>query len=199
MNCQHHIERLPWLRNGSLPEAEARDLRVHLKQCEACASAWREILEVEKIFESHLDSEALVDLAFGEGDCSPWETQHLARCSQCAEELALVRNDLVPEKAPQPAPWRRYSVAATFAIALLGGVLWNQMKAPEYSSSVNMAQEESSSWTEDTDSMVFADGFESGDLNSWSTASTSAENAKKLLFSDGFESGSLDGWSASSL
>ncbi len=198
MNCQHHIERLPWLRNGSLPEAQARDLRTHLKQCEVCASAWQEILEVEKIFESHLDSETLVDLAFGEADGSPWETQHLARCPQCAEELALVQDDLEPAKTSKPAPWRRFSIAAGFAIALLGGIMWNQMKAPEYST-VSVAQEDSSSWMESTENLVFADGFESGDLNSWSTASTSAENANKLLFSDGFESGSLHGWSASSL
>ncbi len=151
MNCARAEELLPWLLNGSLDAAQAGSVRAHLAGCAACRTAWVDTTWVAELSASHLPAANLVDLATGVvlpgGDRVAAEA-HLATCTACAAELALLReswtahgaaldtNEELPESRIAPGPhgnasaqrpratrdWRNLALAASVAGMVLGGV-----------------------------------------------------------------------------
>jgi hypothetical protein len=90
MTCEHAIEHLPWLLNGSLAAGERDEVWHHLETCESCRRALAETREAWSVFAQHLPSQNLVALAWGEAPSEAVQ-EHLATCPQCAAELELAR------------------------------------------------------------------------------------------------------------
>jgi Putative zinc-finger len=128
MTCDHAIELLPWLLNGSLAAGERDEVWHHLETCERCRQTLAETREAWSVFAQHLPSQDLVALAWGEAPSEAVE-EHLASCPRCAAELELARMSrrleeednivLFPAAKPRPAAapsWsRRVAVAAGLA------------------------------------------------------------------------------------
>ena len=136
MNCEHAVELLPWLLNGTLGQDERRQVREHLMGCEACRQALADTRLAWKAFDQHLPPEALVALAWGEtptGIDPALAELHLASCPECAAELELVRtgrhleeDDRIAVLTPRARPsspvarpswtgWRAAALAAGLA------------------------------------------------------------------------------------
>jgi hypothetical protein len=138
MTCDHAIERLPWLLNGTLEAAERDEVRHHLETCESCPRALSETREAWSVFAQHLPSQNLVALAWGETPSEVVE-EHLASCARCAAELELVRMSrrleeedniaLFPAAKPRPAAvprrWQAAAIAAGLA-AVVSAFGWIQ-------------------------------------------------------------------------
>jgi len=136
VDCRQIIELLPWFLNGSLSPDEDRQLRGHLKDCDRCRAELGEVLFAAKMFSTHPETAALVELVFDppSADRQALE-QHLLLCPDCAEQVALLRRSafLLGErvKLPDPVPyavrrvsrlWRPAAVAASLLSVLsLGG------------------------------------------------------------------------------
>jgi hypothetical protein len=142
MTCDHAIELLPWLLNGSLEAAERGEAWHHLETCESCRRALTETREAWSTFAQHLPSQDLVALAWGEAPSEAAE-EHLASCARCAAELELARmsrrleeaDNIVPFPAarPRPAagavPWsRRLAVAAGLAAVVAASGWWHEAR-----------------------------------------------------------------------
>jgi hypothetical protein len=143
MNCDHAIEFLPWLLNGSLEATERDEVEQHLATCERCRAALNDTRDAWTIFNQHIPSDALVALAYGEvpeGIDPAVAERHLATCPECAAELELARisrrledDKIVPFPDPRPRPepvadrgsrtWRAAALAAGLA-GLVAGTGW---------------------------------------------------------------------------
>jgi hypothetical protein len=131
MTCDHAIERLPWLLNGTLEAAERDEVWHHLESCESCRTALSETREAWSVFAQHLPSQDLVALAWGNAPSEAVE-EHLASCAPCAAELELVRMSrrleeedniaLFPAAKPRPAAVPRRWQAAAIAAGLVAAV-----------------------------------------------------------------------------
>jgi len=131
MTCEHAIEHLPWLVNGSLEAGERDEVWHHLETCESCRRALEETREAWSVFAQHLPSQNLVALAWGEPPSEAVQ-EHLATCPQCAAELELARMSrrleeednvaLFPAARPPRETGREYRGwrAAAIAASLVG-------------------------------------------------------------------------------
>ena len=135
MNCEHAVELLPWLLNGTLGQDERRQVREHLAGCEACRQALADTRLAWEAFDQHLPAEAMVALAWGETPTSidpALAELHLASCPECAAELELARTSrrleeddriavLTPRARPS-SPVARPSWTGWRAAALAAGL-----------------------------------------------------------------------------
>jgi anti-sigma factor RsiW len=143
MTCEHSIELLPWLLNGTLEPQEREEVRQHLRTCERCRQALPETQAAWRLFDEHLPTETLIALAYGEtpdGLDPAAVERHLASCPQCAADLELARMSrrledddkvaLFPGPTPQRVKhgesrkWRSAALAAGLAgvVALSGWI-----------------------------------------------------------------------------
>jgi hypothetical protein len=100
--CDWTVERLPWWVNGTLEEAEARGVEVHLAECATCRDELAATRGALALYGAHLPVGALLDLiedeaagsecAMNGGELSrEAAVAHLGHCAACREELALLR------------------------------------------------------------------------------------------------------------
>jgi hypothetical protein len=148
MDCKRISELIPWLINGSLPEAEKSLVGAHLADCANCRKAVDEtkfLLQTAKI---HIPVEVLLDFAETKTvknfDTKLFEN-HLAACNECSEQLLLSTEsfesledaEMVIPPLENPAPnwisnifqsvkmWRFAAVSALALLLLtLGGLLY---------------------------------------------------------------------------
>jgi hypothetical protein len=110
MHCEEVSARLPWLLNGTLEDAEAREVPEHLAGSAACREA------LEGMVATHLEG-----------------------CADCRGELALAHESRRLESAPEGAGrWtarlafgRWAAVAAGLAAGLVIGAWWGGGRAPQ--------------------------------------------------------------------
>lgn len=148
MDCKRITELLPWLINGTLPEAEKSLIGEHLADCAPCQKVLDETKLMLKAANSHIPAEVLLTFAekkaVGNFDQVLFE-KHLASCDECSEQLLLASEsfesledtELVIPTFETPSPnWilnifqsvRMWRFAAVSALALLlltlGGLLY---------------------------------------------------------------------------
>lgn len=132
MTCDHAIELLPWLLNGTIVAAERDEIRRHLETCEGCREALADTREAWALYNLHLPSAAVVALAYGEepaGLDSQIVQLHLSSCPECAAELELARTSRRLEEAdnlslfPAPAAPRKSRESATWRTAAMAAGL----------------------------------------------------------------------------
>jgi hypothetical protein len=93
-DCQHIAELMPWLLNGTLDEAERRQVRHHLAQCQQCQRGLDETAMALAVHRQHAPAEAIVDYAFDRpvtGIEPELLRQHLDFCRECAEQVEMAR------------------------------------------------------------------------------------------------------------
>ena len=145
MTCEHAVEQLPWLLNGSLEAGERDEVWHHLETCESCRRALEETREAWSVFAQHLPSQNLVALAWGEPPSDAVQ-EHLASCPQCAAELELARMSrrleeednvaLFPAARPQREAgrayrgWRAAAIAASLAGVIAAGGWFQERRQP---------------------------------------------------------------------
>ena len=146
MTCDHAIELLPWLLNGSLAEGERDEMWHHLEMCERCRQSLAETREAWSVFAQHLPSQDLVALAWGETPTAAVE-EHLVSCPSCAAELELARmsrrleeedNVALFPAAAKPRTetgrayrgWRAAAIAASLAGLIAAGGWFQSLRAP---------------------------------------------------------------------
>jgi hypothetical protein len=145
MTCDHAIELLPWLLNGSLAAGERDEVWHHLETCERCRQTLAETRETWSVFAQHLPSQDLVALAWGETPSEAVE-EHLASCPSCAAELELARMSRRLEQAdnlaifPAARPtgearrWRLAALAAGLTgLIAVSGWLYTAQQASDLS------------------------------------------------------------------
>jgi RNA polymerase sigma factor (sigma-70 family) len=139
MDCEAATERLPWLYAGSLEPAEAAEVRRHLEGCERCRAELQQTRQAAAVFDAHLPSAVLVDVAWDRpvtAFADDLVQAHLDGCASCREELALLQESrrLEPqaEAAPvvRPVRWHKIALPATLAAGLAAGALWGRGTAP---------------------------------------------------------------------
>jgi len=93
MDCDHAIERLPWLLNGTLAPAERHEVEAHAAECPRCRAALAETRSAWEVFAQHVASDDLVAYAADEPTAVPRGTveRHLASCPECAAEVEMAR------------------------------------------------------------------------------------------------------------
>ena len=133
VNCDEAVERLPWLIGGGLDGQEADAVRAHVAGCPACQSALDETRRAAEVFDAHLPTSVLVDLAWDRAAAAPdvpadLAERHLASCAECAEGLALLRQSRELERAsdlvrPGAAAPTRVSRFAGWGGALAAGLV----------------------------------------------------------------------------
>jgi hypothetical protein len=141
MDCEAASERLPWLYAGSLAPEEAAELRRHLEGCPRCRAEMDETRRAAAVFDAHLPTEVVLDLAWDRPVLAlPADVvrAHLDTCAACTEDLALARESRRlegqrPEAATvrplRPAgrsAWRVAALPATLAAGLAAGALWGR-------------------------------------------------------------------------
>lgn len=148
MDCKRISELLPWLINGTLPEAEKSLIGEHLADCAACQKILDDTKLMLKAANSHIPAEVLLTFAekkaVGNYDQTLFE-KHLASCDECSEQLLLASESfesledaeivIPPLENPQPnwisnifqsiQMWRFAAVSALCLLLLtLGGLLY---------------------------------------------------------------------------
>src|SRR5688572_1742305 len=169
MDCGHVSELLPWFKNGSLAGPEQEQVREHLAQCRACQQELSETSLAWSVYEQHLPTEALVNLAYDRPLVATQQRlfdHHLSACADCAEQLDLVRANRrleAAEEAVEPGViipmasrravwwqrtsiWRYGAIAASilFFVAASGWLRsWQQLRNPQadQSAQVNALRE----------------------------------------------------------
>lgn len=136
MNCENMLEYLPFRANGTLSEAEAKQVDEHLRSCASCRQELEKTHLAAAIYAAHPSPDQLWQLAAGE-PVSPAVSAHATGCASCAEEVAMIREsqktlaDAETKAAPGRVvrgPWLktpalRFALAAGLALAVLGPVL----------------------------------------------------------------------------
>lgn len=203
MNCQHAIELLPWLINGSLDGEEGRLTRKHLAGCEECRREAGEAARAWEVLTQHITSLALAEYAQGlpPSALEPKRIErHLALCPACRQELEWATTDRVFElatvrqaragAASQPGRssgagvrsvrWRSIAVAASLtALVASGGLIRDLGERDQGKRDVALSLETTASATPMAQPTTPA----------WQTGSS--------IFGDGFESGSTLKWTSS--
>jgi hypothetical protein len=141
MDCEGASERLPWLYAGSLDPGEAAEVRRHLEGCARCRAELQETRQAAAVFDAHLPTAVLVDLAWERpvtAIAAELVQAHLAACAECREELELVRESrrleaAAPAEVVRPVrwSWRTAALPATLAAGLAAGALWGRGTAPQ--------------------------------------------------------------------
>ncbi len=139
-DCTEAIERLPWLLNGSLGDAERVTVLDHLRACSSCRAELAAVREAWTLFNAHPPSRDLVAFALGDRVESARDLKaHVEGCSICTEDVDLVRaNGKIetlawPRTTDSPTMWRRSFFAAaavamvTIAVSLFA---WTSIKGP---------------------------------------------------------------------
>ncbi|HEY5838342.1 MAG TPA: zf-HC2 domain-containing protein [Pyrinomonadaceae bacterium] len=128
MDCGHVAELLPWLKNGSLAGPEQELVREHLAQCHACQQELSETSLAWSVYQQHLPTEALVNLAYDRSLVASQQTlydRHLKACTDCAEQLDLVRASRRLEAAEESAePGVIIPLASRRAVRWQGASVW---------------------------------------------------------------------------
>ena len=104
MNCEHCIEKLPWLLNGTLDREEQSAVQLHLKECTSCAEELDRLEELSELFSPHPSTRMLVHFAERrDGPRNAVMMEHLRSCSACAEKVAQSRGaaDLALQLDPE--------------------------------------------------------------------------------------------------
>lgn len=158
--CNDIESLLPWYLNRTLDESETGLVSAHLPVCEACRRALDETREAAFVFAAHaaptvLAGAILEPTSVASAEHSMLE-EHLSYCQTCALESEIVRDsDRVERRAPaRSVAW---AVAAGFAAAVVGVSLLAPAEQPEPQRLQVAAASE----------VVFADGFEDGELANW--------------------------------
>jgi len=142
--CRQVVLDLPWLANGSLSEARAREVREHLICCTACRRELRETRAVLELFDEVGQSRPV----------------GVARVLQPARWLRL------PAGAPAALRW------AAAILALLGSAYLYVSIVPGFSGPTlgeNLVADVPAERPAEPDQgILFRDGFESRDLTYWS-------------------------------
>jgi len=142
-DCEHIAELLPWLLNGTLDEAEQRQVREHLAQCSQCQRGLDETALALAVYRQHAPAESLVDYAFDRpapGIEPELLRRHVDLCRECAEQVEMARAsrhwaetqeaNAVPPAAQEKRRWREWlwpklALATCLAGAIaLGAGLW---------------------------------------------------------------------------
>ena len=142
MTCESATELLPFLLNGSLADLERTDVLEHVRACDGCRQALREVAFVWIASDAHPPAESLLDYAQGDDlGAFPRDLleQHLATCDGCTQAVAAAcspPNDSVtfpiPEALLEAEPlhqlddtkrWRALAIAASLFAATLASVL----------------------------------------------------------------------------
>jgi hypothetical protein len=154
MDCGRVAELLPWLKNGSLAGPEQELMRHHLAQCRECQRELAETSVAWEVYEQHVPTEALINLAYDRPIVATQRTlfdHHLSVCVDCADQLELVRESRRLEAREEPgvvipiasgrelwwqrtSVWRYGAIAATllFFIAAAGWLRsWQQIRNPQ--------------------------------------------------------------------
>jgi len=140
VRCPEVVGRLPELLNGTLAGPEREEIRSHLYGCPVCGLEWHETRLGAAVFASHPTSDVIVALAWdrlGSGDDAEVARQHVASCSECAEDVALARDSregeelapAAPVRSPARRVWRPVPAALAAGLTVLafgGGVFWEQ-------------------------------------------------------------------------
>lgn len=135
MTCDEARERLPWLLNGSLTEAETRAVEDHLAGCAGCREELEQTRLAARLFATHPSTGDLVCYVFGDLEATDAQrvAEHIASCAPCREELAMVtasqqqigRLETVPRRwASRPAAVSWLPLAASIVLALLAATGW---------------------------------------------------------------------------
>lgn len=190
--CKSVAESLPWLLNGTLGKAEVASVVAHVRDCSGCRREIREAVETAELMTAHLPTMVLAEHALGLPTEWPVEAidAHLAICSSCRGELALVQMDTgldedgesaeparvlsfpavandTPGRSVASSDWTRWAAAAGLIAALGGswivGGLDSASEGPTQLAQHELPPVEKPVSVE----MVFSDGFESGDLEQW--------------------------------
>jgi len=132
MDCQDASERLPWLLGGGLNAGEADEVRAHLAHCARCREEMADTRRAAAVFDAHLPTAAIVDLAWDrpvEGLADGVVRAHLDGCPECSEELALTRlsrdqESSLPEagQGRSASRWRWTLLPATLAAGVVLGL-----------------------------------------------------------------------------
>lgn len=158
IECERVAQLLPWLKNRTLEGAEQRLVREHLAHCQECQRESAETTFAWAVYQHHVPAEDLVNLAYDRplvaAEHDLFE-RHLSACTDCAEQLEMVRAsrrlESEEEKAMKPgvvvplvsrAPgwwqrtpvWQYGAIAATllFVIVAFGWFRsWQQRVPPE--------------------------------------------------------------------
>jgi hypothetical protein len=144
MDCNDVVERLPWLLSGALPPEETQAVRDHLARCPACRSALADTRDAAAVFDAHLPTSTILDLAWDRpvpGLEPPVAQRHLESCAACREELELARQsrelEAEPDAAAVPASARpprampvRFVLPATLAAGLVVGFALGARRTP---------------------------------------------------------------------
>ena len=190
VTCESVAESLPWILNGTLDEAETAAVVAHVESCESCRRELQEAVEAAGLMTAHLPTLVIAEYALGLPTEFATEDieAHLAACPSCRQELALVQMDAELDDAPAPgrvlefkAPaasaeirparrsdWARWAAAAGLA-AVIGSVAMVERPDPSVTDpSITEVVDHQSAPTEPAAvEILFADGFESGDLGNW--------------------------------
>jgi Putative zinc-finger len=141
MDCDAASERLPWLYAGSLAPEEAAELRRHLEGCPRCLAEMDETRRAAAIFDAHLPTAVVLDLAWDRPVVAlPADVvrAHLESCAACGEDLALGRESrllegqgpgaatVLPLRPAARSGWRVAALPATLAAGLAVGALWGR-------------------------------------------------------------------------
>ncbi len=135
MSCQDISQLLPWYLNGTVTSEERHRLDEHLQACTSCRAELADTLWAAKAFTRHPSSRTLVELAYDrEVPHQSAVLEHLQQCTDCAEQLRLIResrrledDNLILFKRPRQTMsdvkrWRSIAVAAMIAgVVGLGG------------------------------------------------------------------------------
>lgn len=98
LSCHEVVERLPWLRNGSIEGQEQEGILDHLQGCESCLAEWEELLCDWQVMSQHIPSLDLAEYAQGlpaSGVNRERLEAHLAVCPSCSQELSWAMADQV--------------------------------------------------------------------------------------------------------
>ena len=93
MDCERVNEFLPWFLNGSLGASDRHAVSEHLAQCNKCRKELQQAAFTGAVHQQHISEQMLVDYAYDQlSKPSDIELvdQHLAFCTDCSEQLALV-------------------------------------------------------------------------------------------------------------
>lgn len=143
-DCQHIVELLPWLLNGTLEAGEREQAREHLAQCQQCRREVDETVFALAMRQRHVPAEALVDYAFDRpvaGIDPELLRLHVDICRECSEQVEMARASRrwAETQEANVAPivtrekkiwlWPALALASLVVILALGAWLWTWRQA----------------------------------------------------------------------